>query len=254
MRESLARVERDHDAMSNRLSGLEVRQAESAETPRTTAPQTSSKPAGGPPTPALQVIRIAPQQDDEEMEVDDGPRPSIRIHGSEQPRPTRGKVRPPRTEVTEFRDVPETNLGTTASGTTASGTSAQSGGGNGPSAFDPNAKKAYDDALALVFAKRYPEARDAFAAFLLKWPDHPNADNAHYWRGETYFAQGEFKSAAEQFTGVISQFPLGNKAPDALLKLSITKTKLGDVEGARAALEKLRRDYPRSEAARKAGP
>jgi tol-pal system protein YbgF len=242
MRESLARVERDHDAMSNRLSGLEVKQAESADTPRTAAPQ--AKPTAGPPTPALQVIRIAPQQDDEEMEVDDGPRPSIRIHGSEQPRSTRGKVRPPRTEVTEFRDVPETNLGTTA----------PTGGGAGPSAFDPNAKKAYDDALALVFAKRYPEARDAFAAFLLKWPDHPNADNAHYWRGETYFAQGDFKSAAEQFAGVLSQFPLGNKAPDALLKLSITKTKLGDAEGARTALEKLRRDYPRSEAARKAGP
>ena len=70
--------------------------------------------------------------------------------------------------------------------------------------------------------KQYAHALDAFAAFLVKWPDHPNADNATYWRGECYFAQGEYARAAEQFEGAIARFPLGNKVPDALLKLGMT--------------------------------
>jgi tol-pal system protein YbgF len=113
------------------------------------------------------------------------------------------------------------------------------------------ARRAYDDALAMVYAKKYDAALDAFAGFLVKWPDHPNADNAHYWRGECYFAKGDFAQAEDQFRGVMLRFPMGNKVPDALLKLAITQDKLGKTAEATTTREKLRREYPRSEAARK---
>jgi tol-pal system protein YbgF len=124
-------------------------------------------------------------------------------------------------------------------------------GGPKPSAIDPDAKRAYDGALALVNAKKYTEALDAFAAFLVKWPDHPNADNAHYWRGECYFAQGEYARAAEQFEGVITRFPLGNKVPDALLKLGMCQEKLGNPQKAQQTFDRLQREFPRSEAVRR---
>ena len=119
------------------------------------------------------------------------------------------------------------------------------------SALDPDAKRAYDAALALVGARRYPEALDAFAAFLVRWPDHPNADNAMYWRGESYFAEGELGRAAEQFEGVVARFPLGNKVPDSLLKLGICQQRLKNPAAARAQFSRLQREYPRSEAARR---
>jgi tol-pal system protein YbgF len=125
------------------------------------------------------------------------------------------------------------------------------GGGPRPSALDGDAKRAYDAALGLVMSKRYPEALDAFAGFLVRWPDHPNADNAMFWRGECYFAQGEYARAAEQYEGVLARFPQGNKVPDALLTLGMARQKLGNAPAAHEAFEKLRHDHPRSEAVRR---
>ncbi len=119
-----------------------------------------------------------------------------------------------------------------------------------PSALDPDARKAYDGALALVNSKQYSQALDAFAGFLLKYPDHPYAANAMYWRGECYFAQGEYLRAVEQFEGVVARFPLGGKAPDALLKLGICQQKLQNPQKAQTYFDKLTREWPRSDAVR----
>ena len=119
-----------------------------------------------------------------------------------------------------------------------------------PSALDPEAKRSYDAALALVNGKQYGPALDAFAAFLVKYPDHPYADNAMYWRGECYFAQGEYLRAVEQFDGVVARFPLGGKTSDALLKLGICQQKLGNPTKAKEYFDKLGREWPRSDAAR----
>lgn len=120
-----------------------------------------------------------------------------------------------------------------------------------PSALDPAAKRAYDAALALVNAKRYTQALDALAGFLLKYPDHPYAVNATYWRGECYFAQGDYVRAVEQFEGVLARFPLGGKTPDALLKLGVCQQKLGNPEKAQEYFDKLKSEWPRSDAARR---
>lgn len=124
-------------------------------------------------------------------------------------------------------------------------------GGPPPSALDAEARRSYDAALALVNARQYDQALDAFAAFLVKWPDHPNADNAMYWRGESYYAKGEYARAAEEFEGATLRFPLGNKVPDCLLKLGLCQQKLGNRAKAQTYLDRLMREFPRSEAARR---
>jgi tol-pal system protein YbgF len=120
-----------------------------------------------------------------------------------------------------------------------------------PAAFDADAKHAYDLALALVNAHQFDQALEAFAAFLVRWPDHPNADNAMYWRGESYYAKGEYARAAEEFEGTTLRFPLGNKVPDCLLKLGLCQQKLGNLAKARIYFDRLTRDFPRSDAARR---
>jgi tol-pal system protein YbgF len=122
------------------------------------------------------------------------------------------------------------------------------------SALDPEAKHAYDAALALTNAKQYDRALESFAAFLVKWPDHPYADNAMFWRGECYYALGDYLHAAEQFEGVVSRFPGGNKAPDALLKLGMSQQKLGNPAKAKEYFDRLAQSYPQSEAARRIPP
>jgi tol-pal system protein YbgF len=122
------------------------------------------------------------------------------------------------------------------------------------SALDPAAKPAYESAIALVNAHQYDRALDAFAAFLVKYPDHPYADNAMYWRGECYFAKGDYLHASEQFEGTVTRFPAGNKAPDALLKLGMSHQKLGNPAKAKECFDRLAHSYPQSEAARHIPP
>jgi tol-pal system protein YbgF len=161
---------------------------------------------------------------------DPAPRPTIRIFGS------------PHVGRNGWREDQVEQSGDDGSGQPRS------------SALDPEAKPAYEAALALVTARQYDRALDALAAFLVKYPDHPYADNAMYWRGECYFAKGDYLHASEQFEGTVTRFPAGSKAPDALLKLGMSHQKLGNPAKAKEVFDRLAHAYPQSEAARHIPP
>ena len=241
MRDDLSHVQADHDRFDQRLSSLELKSADDATAARPTPT------SGSGPTPALRVVHLNPDGSETTQassetagastaDTDDlAPRPVIRVQGGGK----RGKG--PNGDVVE-QTLPDES-GSIGPAITS--------GGAKPSAIDPAAKQAYDSALALVNGKQYDKALEAFAAFLVRYPDHPYAANATYWRGEAYFAQGQFVRAAEQFEGIIARFPLGGKTPDALLKLGICQQKLGNPEKAKAYFDKLAKEYPRSDAARR---
>jgi tol-pal system protein YbgF len=255
MREAISRVQSNSDGLDQRLANVEIQRAERESLPL--PPQTASasaKQAKTPVTPSLRVVRIAPQGEEpaapqqvqtaQERDVDpeeNSPRPMVRIIGSGSSTGSsrkKGRREADSVEVVDPEGLPSPIQSHSQDGR--------------PSALDPAARRSYEDALSLVYAKKYDAALDAFAAFLVKWPDHPNADNAHYWRGECYFAKGEFARAEEQFAGVLRQFPLGNKISDSLLKLAITQEKLGKNAEAKGNRERLLRDYPKSDAAKHA--
>jgi tol-pal system protein YbgF len=130
------------------------------------------------------------------------------------------------------------------------GTSTTTQSSEKSSALDPEAKRAYDHAISLVNGRKNDQALEALNAFLVKWPDHPYAENAMYWRGEIFFSQGEYLKVAEQFEAVVARFN-GRKAPDALLKIGMCHDKLGAQTRANEYWARLKRDYPQSDAARK---
>ena len=132
----------------------------------------------------------------------------------------------------------------------ASGRRGRLGAGSDNPGLSPEAKRDYDAALSQVRAKQYDKALDAFTAFLVHYPDHVYADNAMYWRGECFYAKGDFAKAAEQFEGLLARFPYGNKAPDALLKVGLCQQRLGSREQAQKTFASLRDRYPKSEAVR----
>ena len=58
--------------------------------------------------------------------------------------------------------------------------------------------------------------------------------------------------AREAFSAVLSNYPKGKKAPDAMLKLAYTVMAMGDRAEARSMLDKLLKQHPDSPAAAKA--
>jgi tol-pal system protein YbgF len=240
--------ERNLDEMSQQIEHLQmdrdeenskVLAAEAADTHFATQAYPARKPAPSEPPPPVLNLGDEGQGDVESPDTEDpAPRPTIRLYGSQRGSRTIDDG------TTSFVDDGSGNRTTVPSGPAS--------GGSG--ALDPAAKPAYEAAIALVSARQYDRALDALAAFLVKYPDHPYADNAMYWRGECYFAKGDYLRAAEQFEGVVSRFPAGNKAPDALLKLGISQQKLGNPLKAKEVFDRLAQTYPQSAAARRIPP
>jgi tol-pal system protein YbgF len=229
MRATIDEVQAERDEAERDMMAASAAERQAAIPPR--APGASGAP-GVPPPPVVPLgaegAETGPEGDSPDTE-DPTPRPTLRIVGA----PRAGRWRE---DQVERSDV-ETSVDAER-----------------PSALDPEAKRAYAAAIALVGEHQYDRALDELAAFLVKYPDHPYADNAMYWRGECYFAKGDYLHAAEQFEGTVTRFPGGNKAPDALLKMGMSHMKLGNPTKAKECFDRLAQTYPRSEAARRIPP
>jgi tol-pal system protein YbgF len=220
LKADIVQLQADRDRHDQRLGALE-----SSETRETDASRAVG-PREGRPTeqvPRLPVVHVGEGQDVEGESVDDAdggdPRPIVQAIGS--PAAAKRGRAGSRSERAPL-----------------------------PDAMSPEAKRSYEAALALVRSKQYDKALDALSAFLVRYPDHPYVENATYWRGECFYAKGEYARAGEQFEGVIARFPYGNKAPDALLKLGLCQEKTGAHEQAQKTFAELQDRYPKSEAVR----
>lgn len=240
MRETISKIEAEQDRSSAKLELLDS--AEDLRAPGPTKARTAA-PATGPAAPTRSV-QIG--EDDVGREGDDpndpNARPEIRLQG--QPgaasvsRPVRGKSTRGR-DRDRLSDPADDRAGSSDPPSPRS------------SALDPDAKKAYDAAIAQVNGKQYDRGLESLNAFLVKWPDHPYAENAMYWRGECYFAKGEYLRAAEQFEAVFARYGGGKKGPDALLKIGMCHQRLGSADRAKEYWDRLSRDFPQSDAAKK---
>lgn len=221
MREQVSRMEAENDKLDARLGAVEDAIAED---------KGARADKALPPPPAARVVQLGGPSDGDAADPNDpAARPDIRLTGvpGAAPRPRSGKSGRARIEESE------------------------PGSPSRSSALDPDAKTAYEAALAQVQGKQYDRGLEGLNAFLARWPDHPYAENALYWRGEAYFAQGEYLRAAEQFDAVLSRPGSGNKAPDALLKLGMCHDRLGATQRAREYWDRLKNDFPRSDAAKR---
>jgi tol-pal system protein YbgF len=235
MRQTIDEVQTDRDEKERDMMAESVGERQLSGAPAR-MPAPSSSAAQSIPIGIEGLLEGADSPDTE----DPTPRPTLRVIG--MPRFGRNGWREDQVEQSNFD--------------TGGGGGGYAGGGRAPgegrpSALDPEAKRSYDAALALVNAHQYDRALEDLAAFLVRYPDHPYADNAMYWRGECYFAKGDYLHASEQFEGTVTRFPAGNKAPDALLKWGISQQKLGNPIKATECFDRLRQTYPRSDAARR---
>jgi tol-pal system protein YbgF len=107
-------------------------------------------------------------------------------------------------------------------------------------------RAAYDD----LRAGRHDDAVRGFREFVRRYPRHDYADNAQYWLGEAFYDRKLYVDAATEFRAVVTRWPTGNKAPDALLKLGYCMLAVGETRAARELLAQVPSTYPKTEAAR----
>lgn len=132
-------------------------------------------------------------------------------------------------------------------------------GGNGDTiesvSLAPDAGEApealYERSNESLLRRQFADAEAGFGTFLNKYPDHSLAGSAQFWLGETYFAQGEFKRAAQNFLQGYKTYPKSRRAADSLLKLGISLSRLGQADQACAAYAAVSAEYPKAVEARK---
>jgi tol-pal system protein YbgF len=104
----------------------------------------------------------------------------------------------------------------------------------------------YQSGLRTFNNRVYEKASAIFNDVLKQYPRGEYADNARYWIGESYYAQGDFASAIASFNHVFD-FKNSSKADDAQFKIGLSYLKMGQSAMAKEELKKLVDRYPASE-------
>jgi tol-pal system protein YbgF len=171
-------------------------------------------------------------------DADEGKRPSLRLYGNSSSGTVQRASLPPVPVVTERLPVVPLPEQRAAKALRGAGAAAPQVG-----------TEPYRKGLRALQERRYDDALTQFAAFLAEQPRHELAASALYWRGEALYAKREYSAASKEFESLLERYPAAPRAPDALLKLGLSLRKLGAQEQADHAFERLRTDFPHSQAA-----
>lgn len=113
-------------------------------------------------------------------------------------------------------------------------------------------KSKYKAAFSLMKNKKYEAARLAFVEFKDTHPTSSLASNALYWAGEASLVLNKKQLGLDYFLEVITHYAKSYKAPDALLRAADTFKGLNKIEQAKASYLQIQKDYPESQAAKRA--
>jgi tol-pal system protein YbgF len=99
------------------------------------------------------------------------------------------------------------------------------GGGQTP-------KQLYEMAFGQLLQQDYGAAEQSFDDFLRRYPSDSLAGSAQFWLGESYYARGQYRAAANAFLKGYQTYARSPKAPESLLKLAMSLDRLGQKEAA----------------------
>jgi len=108
------------------------------------------------------------------------------------------------------------------------------------------AAERYSYAVSLLRKGDYEQAERALNEFMSTHPDDDLIDNARYWLAESYYVRGQYVQAAEFFVSGYQANSSAAKAPDMLLKLGMSLSKLDKNKDACASFAKLLEDFPKA--------
>ncbi len=110
----------------------------------------------------------------------------------------------------------------------------------------------YREAWLLLKEGNLIQAFEKFTMLAELFPNSKLADNALYWAGECCYAREQLGEALHFFQRVIVEYPMGNKVPDAMLKMAYIYLHQGKRTAGMALLHQIVTDYPHHPAAVKA--
>jgi tol-pal system protein YbgF len=190
----------------------------------------------------LQVVRLAEGQVIEpppsavpEEPQDDGKRPLLKLDGAPRVAQRVAGPLPPLPDSSAIDSLGVVPMGGTAVA--------------GPA---PAEMSTFDEGYRAFSNRRYGEALSLFAGFLKENPDHQYADNALFWRGECYLAQGKLLKAIGELERLMRRFPRSEKGPSAMYRIGFAYDRLNDRQKASEYYFKVVERYPGTDAARKA--
>ncbi len=114
---------------------------------------------------------------------------------------------------------------------------------------DPEEKRQYDEAIALLRSGDFDKASQAFATFQARWPASGYGASARYWQGNALYGKRDYKEAIAAFRAFLAKAPDSERAPEAMLAIANSQAEMKDRAGARKTLDDLIKAYPKSEAA-----
>ena len=111
-----------------------------------------------------------------------------------------------------------------------------------PLPTDPQAlyQTGYNDYLR----GNYDLAILGFRQYLESFPNTELADNASYWIGESYFSQGQYNQAIQEFDNIMSTYERSDKVASAMLKKAYAYLELGDTPRGVAQLRRVIQHHP----------
>ena len=110
---------------------------------------------------------------------------------------------------------------------TAGDSSLSAGSTSNASVIDVTADSLFKQAQSSYRSRDFSGAVSGFRTFVTKHRQHPLADDAQFLLGEAYYAQGNWKQAAQTFLAGYQNFPKSDKRGSNLLKLGMSLNKLG---------------------------
>lgn len=107
------------------------------------------------------------------------------------------------------------------------GSNLSAGSVDSANAIDVSADSLFKQAQSSYRSRDFSGAVSGFRTFVTKHRQHPLADDAQFLLGEAYYAQGNWKQAAQTYLAGYENFPKSDKRGSNLLKLGMSLNKLG---------------------------
>ena len=107
-------------------------------------------------------------------------------------------------------------------------------------------QRMYDTAWADYTNGQWTLAIQGFEAYLKTFPRSELADDAQFYIGQTYYADGLFLEAVTALEQVLLDFPDGDTVPEASYKRGLALDRLGETDRAHQAFELVVKNYPDS--------
>jgi tol-pal system protein YbgF len=109
----------------------------------------------------------------------------------------------------------------------------------------------YSDALQVYRNRDYTSAIGQFEALIREGIGNDLVDNCNYWIGQSYYDLKEYSQAIPHFEKIL-RMKGADKKPDAQIMIANCYAEMGNTEAAKAAYEKVIKNYPTSPYTRKA--